>query len=128
MARPNLPAQLHEIKGDYNKNPQRRPQNTPKPKSGIGPAPEITPNDWKECWDEIVNHVCLGVLGDSDRIWLERAAKLLAQSRTPEAKWTGAEEKSLQVYLSRFGMNPADRSKISIGQPGDEDDPAAKYF
>lgn len=128
MARPNLPTQLHEISGNYKKNPQRRPQNIIQPKAGVGPAPENPSQDWRECWDEIVGQVCLGVLGDSDRIWLERAAKLLAQSRTPGEKWTGAEEKSLQTYLSRFGMNPADRSKITIGQPEDSDDPAARYF
>lgn len=127
MARPKTPAQLHEINGSYVKNPQRR-QKEPSPKAGIGPAPKNASSDWRECWDEIVNHVCPGVLGDSDRIWLERAARLLASSRVEDGKFSGADEKALQTYLSKLGMNPADRSKINVNNPDAEPDPADKYF
>lgn len=126
MSRPRTPSNLHEIKGNYYKNPQRRRSGEPKPKAGIGPAPVNPSTNWKSCWDELVGIVCPGVLGDSDRIWLERAARLLAQSRDPEAAWTTGKESALQGYLAKMGLNPSDRARLSI--PPSDDDSGDKFF
>lgn len=127
MARNAKPTAIHELNGSYRKDPQRRRTDEPQPKAGVGPSPETVSSDWRECWDELVDCCCPGVLGDSDRIWLERAAKLLAKSRDEGAKWTQAEESSLQTYLARMGMSPSDRAKITA-KPNDKKDPAEKYF
>ena len=126
MSRPSKPAQLHEISGGYIKHPERRNKNAPQPEKGIGPARDDLMDDERQCWDEIVSCICPGVLGNSDRIWVERAARLLARSRRDD-KFTGSNETALQTYLSRLGMNPSDRTKITPRKP-EEDDPADKYF
>lgn len=125
MARPRKPTILKEITGSYIRNPERRNRNEPRPEKGIGPAPRKPSANWRKCWDEIVSCVCPGVLGDSDRLWLERAAKLLAASR--RADFTNAQERALQTYLSRMGMNPSDRTRIEVEEPRGKD-PADEYF
>ena len=124
MARPNKPTALKEVTAAYTKHPERRNQTEPKPEKGIGPASDGA-TDWKECWDEIVSSIPPGVLGNTDRVWLERTARLLAKSRTEGL--TSGDEKSLQTYMSRLGMNPADRAKITA-QPDKPNDKADAYF
>ena len=127
MSKAPTPIKLHELNGSYIKNPQRRVTNAVRPKRGIGPCPETVSTDWKICWDEIINLICPGVLGDSDRIWMERAAKLLAESRNPESKWTSQKENDLRQYLNKMGLNPSDRARLTVPEEG-KDDPADKYF
>ena len=122
MARTKTPSNIHEITGAYKKNPQRRNNKEPAPKKGIGKAPHSQHVDWRKCWDEIVNIICPGVLGDSDRIWLERAAKLLAESRIGEPIWTPKKETLLQTIadLKRLCLMieaefPAARSFVRPG-------------
>lgn len=127
MARPKKAAEIHDITGSYTRNPQRRPQNSAKPKGELGNLPKTLPETWRKCWDELVSLVCPGVLGDSDSVWLERAARLLAKSRTDPDNFTGANEAALITYLGKMGMNPSDRQKITVSKP-DGESPADAYF
>lgn len=128
MARPRHPTALHDIKGSYTKDPQRRNRGEPRPKAGIGPAPEWMPESERKIWDELVGIVPPGVLGDSDRWAVERAVHLMYVARYNPDKFSGNREGHLLAYLSRMGMTPSDRSKITVSGTDDKENPAAKFF
>lgn len=128
MGRPSQPTALHEVRGSYTKNPQRRNRGEPIPKAGIGPAPKWMSEAESEIWDELTGIVPPGVLGDSDRWAVERAVKLMYLSRYDEDKFTSGREGHLIAYLSRMGLTPSDRTKITASGADDEENPAAKFF
>lgn len=128
MARPNHPTALHEIKGSYTKNPQRRKRGEPRPKGGIGPAPDWMPEAERKIWDELVGIVPPGVLGDSDRWAVERAVRLMYLARYEPDEFSGNREGHLLSYLSRMGLTPSDRSKITVTGTDDKENPAEKFF
>lgn len=102
------------VQGSFKKHPERRNNNEPVPTNGIGPAPDWMGEQQVSVWSEISGYCCAGVLGDSDRIALERATVLLAASRNEPNEFTAAQETALYRYLASFGMTPADRTKISV--------------
>jgi len=120
MGRTREPTKVHELKGSYKKNPQRKPQGEPEPKEGIGPAPEHLDEYEKQVWDELVDSVCPGVLGDSDRIAVERAVKLLVLSRRDPENFKPSHEGQLRGYLASFGMTPSDRAKVQVSDGGNK--------
>ena len=116
MARPRTPTNILKLRGAGKKNParMRERENEPKPDGGIGSAPEHLSDAQQQIWDELVDIIPPGVLGNTDRIWLERTSQLLDASRNRPDDWTSSKEKDLIQYLSRLGMSPADRSKVSV--------------
>lgn len=122
MARTPEPSALHEIKGSYDKNPQRRRKGEPKPKAGIGPAPAHLDEYEREAWDELVGMAMPGVLGDSDRWIAERCVRLMAESRRDPDNFSGAKNGHLIACLSRLGMTPADRTRLSVPDQGKKDE------
>ena len=52
------------------------------------------------------------MLTDSDRLSLELAANLLAQFRADPVEFPAARLVRLEALLGKFGMTPADRSKV----------------
>lgn len=126
MGRPRTPSNILDITGAYRKNPQRRHTGEPAPPNGIGSAPDSLPTDSKACWDELASNACPGTLGNSDRLWLERAACLLAKSRNKPDEFTSSNETALQAYLCKLGMNPADRSRLRVSP--NKPDPDDEYF
>jgi phage terminase small subunit len=119
MARPRTPTKVLQLRGADKKNPKRFKdrQNEPEPAAGIGEASQHLSEAEQKIWDELVGLVPAGVLGNSDRIALERVSVLLYQARYEREEWTSSKEKDLIQYLSRFGMTPSDRSKISVPKP-----------
>lgn len=115
MARPRIATNIHELKGTFKTHPERRAarENEPVPKAGIGPSPEwFEPNE-VEAWDYIVGVMPPGVLGDSDRVHLEVAARLLAYSRTVKiSEMSDGKLSRLDAMLGKMGLNPAERSKV----------------
>jgi hypothetical protein len=121
------PTYMNVISGTYIKNPQRRAKGEPTPKGGIGKYPTEQNTVLPLVWDELVSVVCPGVLGDADRIWLERTCKLQAQSRRQGAEFSAAKEILLQSYLAKLGLTPCDRNRITAA-PGDTREPGDEYF
>lgn len=115
MARPRTPTALHEIRGTGKKHPERMAErrDEPVPTAGIGPAKGLDPQQ-AEAWDEIVSLCPPGVLGNSDRIALEMTVRLLVQFRNDPDEFPASRMGHLISLLSRFGLTPADRSKISV--------------
>ena len=116
MARNKTPTNVLELRGAGKKHPERMRdrEGEPQPEGGIGPAPEHLSEGVGQIWDELVDVIPAGVLGNTDRIALERLSHLLFEARTYPDLWSSAKEKDLISYLSRFGMTPSDRAKNSI--------------
>jgi hypothetical protein len=110
------PTIVHELSGAFKKNPQRGKNrlNEPVPRAGIGPAPSHLDDAEQLAWDEIVNILPGGVAYDSDRLALEMTAVLLVRFRRDKSDIPAALFGRLESMLGRFGLTPADRSKILV--------------
>lgn len=118
MGRPRTPSKILEFTGAFKKNPKRGREREmePEPKAPVGLAPKHFKKDERAAWKYIVAIAPTGVLGDSDRAYLEVAARLFAYSRrAPVEDWQQAKVNRLETMLSKLGLNPADRSRVSAG-------------
>lgn len=114
MGVPKKPTALKVAQGTASRNKQRQNPNEPVPARGIGPAPGHLNPGQKKIWDEIVGIMYAGVLGEADRIALELMTVLLDEFRVNPLDFSGAKLARLEGLLSRFGMTPADRTKIVV--------------
>ncbi|MFM0053360.1 hypothetical protein [Caballeronia grimmiae] len=80
MARPRTPAKVLEMRGSYRKNPGRR-REEPEVAGPLGDPPQHLSAPEIAAWNEISDAAPRDVLTKSDRITLELAARLLAESR-----------------------------------------------
>ena len=116
MSRPRKPTVVHELSGAFRKNPDRARArvNEPQPRAGIGPPPSHLGEDEQRAWDEIVGILPGGVAFNSDRLALEMTAVLLVRFRRDQSEMSAALFARLEGLLGRFGLTPADRSKIVV--------------
>jgi phage terminase small subunit len=117
MARPRTPATILNLRGAFDKDPQRKREDA----EGAGPfetdppthlAQEVVP-----AWRYIVSRLPKVALSSSDEIAVEMAARLLAWY------WlTGSLDhaKELRQWLAQLGMTPAARTKIPPAKPGEK--------
>src|SRR6185369_3569970 len=118
MARPRTPSNILDLRGAFKKDPQRGRdrEDEPEPKAPVGDAPEHFTDEQKAAWKYIVGIAPLGVLGDSDRAYLEIAAELFALKRDVGVKeMESSKLNRLETMLSKLGLNPADRSRVKVG-------------
>lgn len=111
MPRPRTPTPILELRGAFDKNPNRRRPSEPKPEP-LGDPPDHLHDQARQAWVEIVSVSPAGVLGSMDRPLLEIASNLLAAHRN-----NPSETKGLSILiscLSKLGMSPTDRSKVVV--------------
>lgn len=111
MARPRKPTNVLELTGAFKKNPQRSRQDAEAAGELTAPPDHIN-GAVLHAWNEIVRYAPLSVLTESDRLSIELAANLLAQFREDPVEFTAAKLVRLEALLGKFGMTPADRSKV----------------
>lgn len=114
MARPRTPTATHELTGAYKKNPNRRAEFEPKPTTGPGEPPLYLSFEEQGIWNEIINICEPGVFGPSDRMALEIMARLMNEFRSDYINFTAAKLNRMETFLARFGMTPADRSRVVV--------------
>lgn len=117
MARPRKPTNVLELNGAFRKNPARgrEREGEAEPKAGIGPAPSWFGKKQVEAWDDLVRIAPIGVLGDSDRVYLELTAELLAlKRRLGVLAMDRAKLNKLEAMLGKLGLNPSDRSRVKV--------------
>ena len=112
------PTALHEATGALKKNPNRKRKGEVRPRKGIGSAPPAPSSDFAEIWDEIVDSVIPGVLGNCDRQHLEILCRLMAEFRADPQSMSSAKLSMIEKMLGKLGMNPIDRIRITV--PEDE--------
>lgn len=120
MSRPRTPTNVLELRGAFDKNPQRR-REEPKVEPGLGDPPAHFGDDRRAAWLEIEEMAPAGVLSRSDRLAAEMLADLLARFRSG-AKFTSADRRDMLAILSRFGMTAADRSRVAAPKEKDQTD------
>ena len=127
MARPRTPTNVLEMRGSFDKNPQRRSdrEGAPIVKKPLGTVAAHLTLEQKKCWKEIAKITPKGVLTEADRITVELAACLLAEFREDPAGFSGAKLARLEAITGKMGLNPSDRTKINIGTEKKEKDPWA---
>ena len=73
--------------------------------------------DLRKCWRELVRFVQDGVFADCDAWAVEIASVLMAEFRADTGAFNAARIARLDSLLGRFGITPADRSRVTAIQP-----------
>lgn len=132
--RPRKPTKLLELSGAFKHNPDRALDRAeePRPLGEVGDPPDTLSAGGKKCWVEIVSLLPFGVAFDSDRVALEQYAETLAFCRMKKWRYDkGVDSKVLvrmEAMYARFGMTPADRSRIKVKAPEKKNDTPFSEF
>ncbi len=123
MGRNRTPSNILDLRGAFEKNPQRR-REEPEVERELGEPPPHFDEARRAAWAEIVSHAPAGVLTRADRIAVEMLADLLTRYRASMApdgeKFTSADRRDLMALLARFGMTAADRSRVAAPKEREE--------
>ena len=126
MARPRTPTAQLDAKGSFIKHPERQREGSESleslplleaPRKGLH-------RDLKFVWMEIKSYLAPGVLKISDGPAFESLVRLIQKDRSGYA--STSERGQMITLLSRFGMTPSDRSKVTIDAP--KESPLAKFL
>lgn len=119
MARPRKPTSILHLTGSLQKNPSRLKARTGEPQElgELGEPPDRLTALQAKAWREIGDNAAYGVLTKADRHSLEVAAVLLAEFWKNGAEMKGTHISMLNTLLSKMGMNPSDRSRVSVTEP-----------
>ena len=125
MPTPRTPTAIKKLKGTF--QPSRNNPAEPIPKQPLGDPPDYFTKPEATCWAEIQTIVPSGVLFASDRWNAEIACLLMAKLRRREPM-TGAELARLADCLTKMGMTPADRTRITVSDAGGAEDEDFSIF
>ena len=116
LARPRIPTTILELRGSFKAHPERLRGRAlePQPPQGVGPAPAHLSARERACYEEIVALCAPGVLGSSDALVVEHAARVLGQLRHDRTYNNVKLMLRLEAVLGRLGLTPADRSKVNV--------------
>ena len=126
MAQPRKPTETLELTGAFKKNPQRK-RTSPKSSEPIGDPPQTLSIQSQACWHELVGLAAPGVMTGADRIALEILSVLLAQFREDPMEFGPPRLLRMEQLLAKFGMTPADRSRIHEAAEEKEENPFAGF-
>lgn len=125
MARgnPRKPTALKQLQGTT--RPCRTNPNEPMP---TGPLPDAPPEhltaEERAAWESLVGIIAPGVAMNSDIAYLTLTAKLFAQAMAGDI--SDSRLNTLERMLSKFGLNPSDRSRI-VAQKEEKNDRFARF-
>ena len=113
MPYPRKPTAVHELSGAFKHNPARRRAraNEPVPDGPLVEPPDHLPPRVAYFWKFIVSVSSKRVLGTSDTIAVEVAARFMAEVNNPKTSSLAANN-YLRIALVELGMTPASRSKV----------------
>lgn len=114
-----LPTVVKELRGTL--QPCRTNPDEPKPAEPLGDPPAHLARDEKAVWRELIRITVPGVLTIQDRLIAETLCLLVAKMRRRESM-QGAERAQLTACLSKMGLTPADRTRVSVVPYKDEAD------
>jgi len=117
MGRNRVPTKILEARNAFKKHPERRRDGEPEVTTPLGAAPDRLNELESKAWHEIAKLAPMGVLTEADRLDVEMAARLLARTWSDFDSVTDGARKQLHTMLGKYGMNPSDRSRLSIEKP-----------
>jgi phage terminase small subunit len=124
MPQPRKPSNVLKMSGAFDKNPDRgrARANEPVPAGELGGPPKHLSPAAKKIWLELAKQLPAGVAADCDRLSFELIVTLMSRFRDGSIR--GFELTAMNSLLSRFGLTPADRSRISVtpAKPSDHDE------
>jgi hypothetical protein len=114
MARPRKATSTLRANGAFLINPQREHARScePMPTEMLGDPPETMEPQEKVIWRELADLLPRGVATNMDRPSFELMVGLLAQYRHRRGTMKAAEYSLLVGLFGRYGMSPADRSRV----------------
>lgn len=129
MSRPPKPTALLSPDA-FKRNPQRTRKNEPQSNGPLGQPPERLSAEERAAWRELAGNTPEGVLTRADRTWVEIAARLLARLHKEgiggRFGLNVGELSQINNFLSKMGLNPSDRTRLSVPQKPESDNPFAE--
>ena len=119
MARPRTPTKVLEARGAFKTHPDRKRPGEPEVHTPLGQPPAHMTELERACWFEVTDLAPMGVLTSADAWAVETASCLMAEFRTLKSDFPASKMARLSAFIGQFGMNPADRAKLSIEKPKD---------
>ena len=116
MGRARTPTAILDAKGGFITHKNRQRPNEPTVDRPIGSAPKWMSKDEKKVWKELAGQSCPGVLMVSDRLIFAVLVRLSAKFQSNQPMMA-SETAQMITLSSKFAMNPADRSKVSVEKP-----------
>ncbi len=130
MPRNRVSTEVLEQRGAFERHPEREQERKAEPKAvgELGDPPRTLNAKQKKLWREFAQIVPAGVADSSHRMVFELLVCLMTKLRDGQA--TAGEEKQIESLLSKMGMTPSDRSRVSVQKPQDEQehDPLAEFI
>jgi phage terminase small subunit len=125
--RPPKPTILHLIQGTDRVHRMRKRQGEPMVDAVIGAPPAGLSRIEKAIWREVAA-LAHAWLRAPDRMALETFVRLKALERQDLAGMTGAQLLALNKLGGLLGLNPAERARINVPAPSQEEDPNDVFF
>jgi hypothetical protein len=119
VSRPRKPTAVLEASGAFLKNPQRKRPAEPQPSGVLGDPPPHLEREETLTWHELAANIPPGVATNADRHTFEMLVCLMVGFR--HRRLNGAELSQLTALSGRFGMTPADRSKVKVANDNAQD-------
>ncbi len=112
---------LHEASGSFVVHPERKAERAlePKPTGVLGSPPARLNAEEIEMWHEIAAVLPPGVAKNSDRHNFEMMVCLFVGF--VHRRLSASEMNLLTGHLARFGMNPSDRSRLTVSDDNSQD-------
>jgi len=125
--RPRKPSNILDISGAFKAHPERKAAraNEPEVVGELGDAPDWMTPAQKSIWREIAKEMHKNVCGEQDRQQFASLVLVTERIRKPDAPIAAFAEQ--RMMLARFGLNPADRSRVQQGKPKKDDNPFAEF-
>ena len=119
MSRPRTPTKILDARGSFKTHPERKRDGEPEVTTPLGSAPDRLSELERVAWGEVATYSPPGVLRSADRLHVEELCILLALSWAERENMQTSSRSLLNKMMGQLGMNPSDRSRLSIEKPKD---------
>ena len=132
MPKPRLSYEQAKARGSEQVNAGRfaSRKDAPATTGTIGDPPRHLTTPEKKVWKELTAVIPAGVAGESDRIAVEIASRLLYQFRSNPTGMQTSRLNALMDVMSRLGLDPQARTRLHVEQKPDPkaNDPLTRYM
>jgi len=115
-----------KLNGSIKANPARYKDRTQAPvcNGELGEPPAAMSKAAKNVWAELAAQAPAGLLTLADRMAVELACTLVCRMRNRRAVITKAEQQLLLQTLSKLGLTPVDRERVTVKPPEKPKEPS----